>query len=135
MNSPLYQGDHDHHDQDGDHLPSAVVAIDPLHHTRQRIHNNPSVDVVDALQWDDLLVDDTAPLLALADADRVCCDSCGASFKVFCPDCSLPLSHAPKTIRLPLPLDVYRHPNERKGKTTSVHAKVCYPFAQGSRHY
>lgn len=33
----------------------------------------------------------------------------------------------PRTIRLPLGLDVYRHPNEREGKTTSVHAKLIAP--------
>ncbi|KAJ3410435.1 DTW domain-containing protein 1 [Chytridiales sp. JEL 0842] len=58
---------------------------------------------------------------------RVACPQCKKSYKTYCPRCCLPLDHVPPKVELPLPIDIYRHPNELEGKTTSVHTKILAP--------
>ncbi|KAJ3055614.1 DTW domain-containing protein 1 [Rhizophlyctis rosea] len=57
----------------------------------------------------------------------VICENCKKAFKLYCPRCSSALDHNPPQIKLPIPVDIYRHPGEIEGKTTSVHAKVIAP--------
>ncbi|KAJ3107202.1 DTW domain-containing protein 1 [Phlyctochytrium planicorne] len=64
---------------------------------------------------------------ALQDASREVCSGCSKSCMVFCPECARPLGHTSPSIVLPIPLDIYRHPRECIGKTTSVHAKLVAP--------
>ncbi|KAH9263535.1 hypothetical protein BASA83_013057 [Batrachochytrium salamandrivorans] len=71
--------------------------------------------------FDSLCVSDCA---ALSAADRSVCPGCKRSSKNFCPKCNLPLDHIPPKVLLPIPLDIYRHPGECHGKTTSTHAKL-----------
>ncbi|KAL2918021.1 hypothetical protein HK105_202435 [Polyrhizophydium stewartii] len=70
-----------------------------------------------------LAIADTSVLAA---GDRLVCPGCSRSCKNFCALCNRPLGHAPPVVVLPVALDmqVYRHPGECHGKTTSTHAKL-----------
>ncbi|KAI9347165.1 DTW domain-containing protein [Zopfochytrium polystomum] len=93
--------------------------------SQQRLHEEAAENLRDALRWDRLCIADTTPLLS--SKVRIMCQGCRRSHRPYCPDCVVPLGHCPPKVRLPVPLDVYRHPNEREGKTTSVHAKLVAP--------
>ncbi|KAJ3119783.1 hypothetical protein HK100_000157 [Physocladia obscura] len=51
----------------------------------------------------------------------------GRSWHQFCPICCSPFDPETPQVSLPLELLIYRHPSEKIGKTTSVHAKVLAP--------
>ncbi|KAI8853366.1 DTW domain-containing protein [Chytridium lagenaria] len=72
----------------------------------------------------ELNISDSSHLL---DAERVLCSVCRRSQMVYCPNCCIPLGHQAPNVSLPIPLDIYRHPREVIGKTTSVHAKLVSP--------
>ena len=58
---------------------------------------------------------------------RTVCNACNRSCKSYCQHCAVALDHQPPTVTLPIPLDIYRHPYEREGKSTSTHAKIVAP--------
>ncbi|KAL3901099.1 MAG: hypothetical protein SGCHY_000852, partial [Lobulomycetales sp.] len=48
--------------------------------------------------------------------------------KVYCDVCALPVgSHVPPVVRLPVKLEIWRHPAEKSGKSTTNHAKLTSP--------
>ncbi|CAO3664777.1 unnamed protein product [Rhizopus stolonifer] len=65
---------------------------------------------------------------ALKDAtQRLACPSCNKSVKYFCYVCFLVVgmdkSKVPD-VKLPVPLDIIKHPKELDGKSTAIHAKI-----------
>ncbi|XP_077375477.1 tRNA-uridine aminocarboxypropyltransferase 1 isoform X2 [Festucalex cinctus] len=58
------------------------------------------------------------------------CAKCGGSRMFFCYTCCLlvdvSLQEIP-TVKLPVKIDIIKHPNERDGKSTAVHAKILAP--------
>ncbi|KAI8910212.1 DTW domain-containing protein [Gorgonomyces haynaldii] len=73
--------------------------------------------------FSDLKIDDITPYL---EAERTECPQCHGSYKLYCQECAIPFHNAPK-VQLPVQMDIYRHPAELKGKTTSTHAQVLAP--------
>lgn len=67
------------------------------------------------------------PLTHLLTHKRSLCPNCGKSEHLYCPACSIPLGHSPPKVSLPVKVDLYRHPHENEGKTTTTHAKVISP--------
>jgi hypothetical protein len=86
----------------------------------KRIHSQPP-SPAQPTDLSKLKIDSVEHLL---EDSRKTCPQCKKSWKTYCPRCCLPLGHEPPKVTLPVPLDVYRHPQELEGKTTSVHAKV-----------
>ena len=84
-----------------------------------------------------LKLGDLSPILRDADKEgvehrsRKECSSCGHCAKnnrLYCFDCCLPMRRGSDRfiprVALPLKLDVIRHPQEKKSKSTALHAKV-----------
>ncbi|KAJ3328624.1 DTW domain-containing protein 1 [Blyttiomyces sp. JEL0837] len=88
----------------------------------QRLHSEKKETV--AVRWDSMTINPTEGLL---DTNRILCEGCNKSYKTYCPHCCVALGHEGPHVKLPLPLDIYRHPNELEGKTTSVHTKIIAP--------
>ncbi|KAI9199287.1 DTW domain-containing protein [Polychytrium aggregatum] len=80
-----------------------------------------SLDLPEASPFDQFKID-SAHDVALG--GRFKCGNCLRSFKLICPKCNVPLGHTPPHVDLPVSLDIYRHPSELIGKTTSTHAKL-----------
>ncbi|XP_077419278.1 tRNA-uridine aminocarboxypropyltransferase 1 isoform X2 [Vanacampus margaritifer] len=61
---------------------------------------------------------------------RTKCAKCGGSRMFFCYTCCLlvdvSLQEIP-TVKLPVKIDIIKHPNENDGKSTAVHAKILAP--------
>eukprot|EP00092_Neocalanus_flemingeri_P002999 GFUD01003208.1.p1 GENE.GFUD01003208.1~~GFUD01003208.1.p1 ORF type:complete len:282 (+),score=66.40 GFUD01003208.1:51-896(+) len=62
--------------------------------------------------------------------ERQPCTLCCKSRKFFCYSCHLPLAstkdHIP-TVKLPVQIDIVKHPGEVEGKSTAVHAPILAP--------
>ncbi|XP_063737460.1 tRNA-uridine aminocarboxypropyltransferase 1 isoform X2 [Eleginops maclovinus] len=61
---------------------------------------------------------------------RLLCSKCGGSRMFFCYTCCslLGVSHQEiPVIKLPLKIDIIKHPNETDGKSTAIHAKILAP--------
>jgi len=59
--------------------------------------------------------------------ERQPCDICFKSRKFFCYNCHIPLSAVKSiipTVKLPIQIDVVKHPGEVDGKSTAIHAKI-----------
>lgn len=80
---------------------------------------------------------------------RVKCSKCGGSRMFFCYTCCslVGVSHQEiPAIKLPVKIDIIKHPNETDGKSTAIHAKIlapndvtiytypCIPEFEGERH-
>lgn len=66
----------------------------------------------------------------LASAVRTPCPKCGASRKIFCYDCYLPVGvpdEALPRVVLPLHVHIIKHHLELQSKSTAVHAKILAP--------
>ncbi|KAI8808452.1 DTW domain-containing protein [Cladochytrium replicatum] len=74
--------------------------------------------------FEGLQISDTSALVQLP---RELCPNCDTSHKIYCKQCTVPLGHTPPKVKLPIALHLFRHPTEREGKTTSVHAKLVAP--------
>lgn len=58
------------------------------------------------------------------------CHVCGKTFKFFCYKCHLPVAGIRDripSVKLPLKLEIIKHPKEVEGKSTAVHAAVIAP--------
>ncbi|XP_052528402.1 tRNA-uridine aminocarboxypropyltransferase 1 isoform X1 [Tympanuchus pallidicinctus] len=59
------------------------------------------------------------------------CPRCSSSRMFYCYTCFLPVETVPITeipmVKLPLKIDIIKHPNETDGKSTAVHAKLLAP--------
>ncbi|XP_074863335.1 tRNA-uridine aminocarboxypropyltransferase 1 isoform X2 [Carettochelys insculpta] len=78
------------------------------------------------------------------------CPRCGSSRMFYCYSCYVPVETVPTkeipVVKLPLNIDIIKHPNETDGKSTAVHAKLlapedvtiytypCIPDYEGQRH-
>ncbi|CAL1535654.1 unnamed protein product [Lymnaea stagnalis] len=63
-------------------------------------------------------------------APRTQCVKCGKSRKYYCYNCFLPLPHLHESlpkVKLPLKVDIIKHPNEIDGKSTAPHAAILAP--------
>ncbi|KAK1891608.1 DTW domain containing protein 1 [Dissostichus eleginoides] len=61
---------------------------------------------------------------------RLICSKCGGSRMFFCYTCCslLGVSHQEiPVIKLPVKIDIIKHPNETDGKSTAIHAKILAP--------
>ncbi|XP_033972636.1 DTW domain-containing protein 1 isoform X1 [Trematomus bernacchii] len=61
---------------------------------------------------------------------RLICSKCGGSRMFFCYTCCslLGVSHQEiPVIKLPVKIDIIKHPNESDGKSTAIHAKILAP--------
>lgn len=61
---------------------------------------------------------------------RIKCPKCGGSRMFFCYTCYSLVGVNPKeipVIKLPVKIDIIKHPNETDGKSTAVHAKLIAP--------
>ncbi|KAJ3193941.1 DTW domain-containing protein 1 [Irineochytrium annulatum] len=104
-----------------------MSAATTAHKARKRMTDNGEVgaDDLKLLNLSSLRIADTEPLMA---AGRSLCEVCETTHRAYCPRCAAPLGgHVPPKVRLPVPMDIYRHPRELEGKTTSVHAKLIAP--------
>ncbi|NXA33171.1 DTWD1 protein, partial [Eudromia elegans] len=59
------------------------------------------------------------------------CPRCGSSRMFYCYTCFVPVETVPTeeipVVKLPLKIDIIKHPNETDGKSTAVHAKLLAP--------
>ncbi|NWI68026.1 DTWD1 protein, partial [Todus mexicanus] len=59
------------------------------------------------------------------------CPRCSSSRMFYCYTCFVPVESVPTkeipTVKLPLKIDIIKHPNETDGKSTAVHAKLLAP--------
>ncbi|NXG44798.1 DTWD1 protein, partial [Psilopogon haemacephalus] len=59
------------------------------------------------------------------------CPCCSSSRMFYCYTCFVPVETVPTkeipTVKLPLKIDIIKHPNETDGKSTAVHAKLLAP--------
>ncbi|XP_042326892.1 tRNA-uridine aminocarboxypropyltransferase 1 [Sceloporus undulatus] len=59
------------------------------------------------------------------------CPRCNSSRMFYCYTCYVPVETVPTreipTVKLPLKIDIIKHPNETDGKSTAVHAKLLAP--------
>ncbi|NWI89595.1 DTWD1 protein, partial [Pitta sordida] len=59
------------------------------------------------------------------------CPRCRSSRMFYCYTCFVPVETVPTkeipTVKLPLKIDIIKHPNETDGKSTAVHAKLLAP--------
>ncbi|XP_070233975.1 tRNA-uridine aminocarboxypropyltransferase 1 isoform X3 [Bos indicus] len=59
------------------------------------------------------------------------CLKCGGSRMFYCYTCYVPVENVPVEqiphVKLPLKIDIIKHPNETDGKSTAVHAKLLAP--------
>ncbi|XP_065414225.1 tRNA-uridine aminocarboxypropyltransferase 1 isoform X2 [Chrysemys picta bellii] len=59
------------------------------------------------------------------------CPRCGSSRMFYCYSCYVPVETVPTkeipVVKLPLKIDIIKHPNETDGKSTAVHAKLLAP--------
>ncbi|NXX71453.1 DTWD1 protein, partial [Spizella passerina] len=59
------------------------------------------------------------------------CPQCHSSRMFYCYTCFVPVETVPTkeipTVKLPLKIDIIKHPNETDGKSTAVHAKLLAP--------
>ncbi|XP_038276260.1 tRNA-uridine aminocarboxypropyltransferase 1 isoform X2 [Dermochelys coriacea] len=59
------------------------------------------------------------------------CPRCGSSRMFYCYSCYVPVETVPSKeipiVKLPLKIDIIKHPNETDGKSTAVHAKLLAP--------
>ncbi|XP_029418810.1 DTW domain-containing protein 1 isoform X2 [Nannospalax galili] len=59
------------------------------------------------------------------------CLQCGGSRMFYCYTCYVPVGNVPTEqiplVKLPLKIDIIKHPNETDGKSTAVHAKLLAP--------
>ncbi|XP_028563096.2 tRNA-uridine aminocarboxypropyltransferase 1 isoform X2 [Podarcis muralis] len=78
------------------------------------------------------------------------CPRCNSSRMFYCYTCYVPVETVPTgeipVVKLPLKIDIIKHPNETDGKSTAVHAKLlapeevtiytypCIPDYEGMRH-
>ncbi|XP_068605703.1 tRNA-uridine aminocarboxypropyltransferase 1 isoform X1 [Brachionichthys hirsutus] len=61
---------------------------------------------------------------------RLKCSKCGGSRMFFCYTCCTLVGVAPEEIplvKLPVKIDIIKHPNETDGKSTAIHAKILAP--------
>lgn len=71
-----------------------------------------------------------ASYATLSAAARAPCKACGSSRMHYCPDCHVLVGVGRgdvPTLRLPLMVDVIKHPQEPSSKSTAVHAKLLAP--------
>ncbi|XP_062860751.1 tRNA-uridine aminocarboxypropyltransferase 1 [Trichomycterus rosablanca] len=78
----------------------------------------------------DLILSSHSVLEEAHRAGRMKCSRCGGSRVFYCYTCcclvGLDPRHVPK-IKLPVKIDIIKHPNETDGKSTAVHAKLIAP--------
>ncbi|KAM9202909.1 tRNA-uridine aminocarboxypropyltransferase 1 [Dugong dugon] len=59
------------------------------------------------------------------------CLQCGGSRMFYCYTCYVPVENVPTeqipVVKLPLKIDIIKHPNETDGKSTAIHAKLLAP--------
>ncbi|XP_068131515.1 tRNA-uridine aminocarboxypropyltransferase 1 isoform X2 [Hyperolius riggenbachi] len=59
---------------------------------------------------------------------RAKCPKCNSSRMFYCYTCYVPVETVPKgdipTVKLPVKIDIIKHPNETDGKSTAIHAKL-----------
>ncbi|XP_053321127.1 tRNA-uridine aminocarboxypropyltransferase 1 [Spea bombifrons] len=59
---------------------------------------------------------------------RSTCPKCHSSRMFYCYTCYVPVENVPKVdipcVKLPLEIDIIKHPNETDGKSTAIHAKL-----------
>ncbi|XP_048188768.1 tRNA-uridine aminocarboxypropyltransferase 1 [Perognathus longimembris pacificus] len=59
------------------------------------------------------------------------CLQCGGSRMFYCYTCYVPVENVPTEqiplVKLPLKIDIIKHPNETDGKSTAIHAKLLAP--------
>ncbi|ORZ36714.1 DTW domain-domain-containing protein, partial [Catenaria anguillulae PL171] len=74
----------------------------------------------------DLVISPTAPLL---ECNRKRCPTCRDKCRYYCRQCLVPRGPATPPTLPPLPwtYDVFKHNQERKGKSTALHVKVLCP--------
>ncbi|XP_068179633.1 tRNA-uridine aminocarboxypropyltransferase 1 isoform X2 [Antennarius striatus] len=61
---------------------------------------------------------------------RLKCSKCGGSRMFFCYTCCTLVGVTPEeipSVKLPLKVDIIKHPNETDGKSTAIHAKILAP--------
>uniref|UniRef100_A0AAV2LTV1 tRNA-uridine aminocarboxypropyltransferase 1 n=1 Tax=Knipowitschia caucasica TaxID=637954 RepID=A0AAV2LTV1_KNICA len=61
---------------------------------------------------------------------RLKCDKCGGSRMFFCYTCCCLVGVSPQNVpllKLPVKIDIIKHPNETDGKSTAIHAKILAP--------
>uniref|UniRef100_A0A3B1JZZ1 tRNA-uridine aminocarboxypropyltransferase 1 n=1 Tax=Astyanax mexicanus TaxID=7994 RepID=A0A3B1JZZ1_ASTMX len=63
-------------------------------------------------------------------AGRMKCPVCSGSRMFFCYSCCCLVGVSPEhvpTVKLPVKIDIIKHPNETDGKSTAIHAKILAP--------
>lgn len=83
---------------------------------------------MEEIPFPDLQIDQTDFLDNLTGRSK--CQKCGKSRKYYCYTCFIPVQEIkdrfPK-IKLPIKVDIIKHPSECDGKSTAVHARVICP--------
>lgn len=77
-----------------------------------------------------LLIASHAPLDDAQRAGRMKCSRCGASRMFYCYSCCALVGLEPRdvpSVKLPVKIDIIKHPNETDGKSTAVQARLLAP--------
>ncbi|MFT7816510.1 DTW domain-containing protein 1 [Arapaima gigas] len=92
--------------------------------------SSPSSDEAKAEPLHGLKLASHAPLERAQSAGRLKCPKCGGSRMFYCYTCFSLVGVSQQEIplvKLPIKIDIIKHPNETDGKSTAVHAKLIAP--------
>ncbi|KAM8780397.1 tRNA-uridine aminocarboxypropyltransferase 1 [Rhynchonycteris naso] len=115
------------------------MSLNPPVFLKEREENNSKLMEIQQPQTS-LVVEDPLQNLCLASQEvlqkaqqsgRSKCLKCGGSRMFYCYTCYIPVENVPieliPLVKLPLEIDIIKHPNETDGKSTAVHAKLLAP--------
>lgn len=107
---------------------------------KEREEDNSKFVEIQQSQTTCIAAEDPLPNLCLASQEvlkkaqqngRSKCLKCGGSRMFYCYTCYVPVENVPVEqiphVKLPLKIDIIKHPNETDGKSTAVHAKLLAP--------
>ncbi|XP_041841826.1 tRNA-uridine aminocarboxypropyltransferase 1 [Melanotaenia boesemani] len=103
----------------------------PSCHHKTTVSRDPSdIHELNKQPLQDLILASHAVLEKAQQSGRLKCSKCGGSRMFFCYTCcslvGVSVQEIP-LIKLPVKMDIIKHPNETDGKSTAIHAKILAP--------
>lgn len=116
------------------------MSLSPPIFLKEREENNSRLVEIQQPQTTSIAAEDPLQNLRLASQEvlqkaqqsgRSKCLKCGGSRMFYCYTCYVPVENVPMElmplVKLPLKIDIIKHPNETDGKSTAIHAKLLAP--------
>ncbi|EZA56690.1 hypothetical protein DMN91_000159 [Ooceraea biroi] len=95
--------------------------------SEEKLSKSEEQAAIDRMPFQNYRIADTEILKTIE--GRTCCESCRKSRKYFCYTCCTPVidrRYFPR-VKLPIKIDIIKHPNEVDGKSTAIHAAILAP--------